>query len=97
MIQAVPSIEDLEAQFRAAQAAAEAYSTEITEKYRQEFPAEVDDRGKALPPTPERLLERARAWTDEERAELARLRTVALELSVELNRARQAGSDTSGD
>lgn len=90
----MPAIEDLEAQLRTAQAAAEAYSTEITEKYRREFP--LPDGWTGLP-DPALLRERAAAWTDEERAELDRLRTAARELAVELNRARQTGTNTSGD
>lgn len=85
---AVSSIEDLEAQFKAAQAAAEAYSAEITAKYREEFPQPEDWRGPD--PHPETAVARARAWTEAESAELARLRTVARELAVELHRAQQA-------
>lgn len=90
----MPSIDELEAAFKEAQAACEAYSTEITEKYRREFP--LPDGWTGLP-DPALLRERAAAWTDEERAELDRLRTAARELSVELGRARQGGADTSGD
>ncbi|RAG80973.1 hypothetical protein DN069_35245 [Streptacidiphilus pinicola] len=76
----MPTIQDLEVQFKEAQAATEAYSASITEKYRQEMPG-TDDAT---------ILARARAWTDDERAELARLQDVATELVVELHRAREA-------
>lgn len=94
----VPSVEDLEAQFKTAQAAVEAYSGEITEKYRAEYPPEVDEKGKALPPTPDLLLERARAWTEAEREHLDGLRTAAREAAVALHRARrEAPGHTTGD
>lgn len=64
------SIADLEQAFRTAQAATEAYSAEVAEKYRQEFPPEVDDEGKEQPVTDETRLKRAMAWTEAERAEL---------------------------
>lgn len=91
----MPTIEDLTAQFHTAQAAAEAYSEQITAKYREEIPAPADWR--APDPHPETTLTRARAWTDDERAELNRLRTVARELAVQLHRARAAGDTPAGD
>lgn len=91
-------IDELEAQFRDAQAAAEAYSTEITEKYRAEFPPEVDDQGKPKPPTPELTVQRARAWTEAEREHLNALRQAATQAAVALHRARQqAEGHTAGD
>lgn len=96
MIGAVPTIEELEAQFRTAQAATEAYSAQVTEKYRRELPDPVDWRGPG--PDPEAAYERAKAWTEAERAELDRLRTVAREAAVEWHRARQQGEGhTSGE
>lgn len=90
------TIDELEAQFKAAQAAAEAYSTEITAKYRQEMPNPADWRGPG--PHPETAYERATAWTDAEREHLNTLRTAAREAAITLHRARQqAGSDSSGD
>lgn len=83
------SIEDLKNQFQAAHAAVEAYSTAVTEKYRTELPAPVDAAGNALPVPDELLVERARAWTEAESAELDRLRSIARELAIELHRARQ--------
>jgi hypothetical protein len=91
----VPTIEDLTAQFQAAQAAAEAYSAQVTAKYREQYPQPEDWR--APDPHPETVLARARAWTDEESAELDRLRTVARELAVQLHRARAAGDTPTGD
>lgn len=85
---AVPSIDELRTQFKTAQAATEAYSADITEKYRQEYP--LPDGWTGLP-DPQLLLERARAWTDEERAELQRLRDEAGRIALEIDRTRQAG------
>ena len=99
MIGAVSSIEELEAQFKAAQAASEAYSAEVTEKYKREIPPEVDEKtGKELPVTPELSLQRARAWSDAEREHLAGLRAAATQAAVLLSRARQqAEGHTAGD
>lgn len=83
----VPSIDELEAQFKQAQAAAEAYSAEITEKYRREFPLPEGWTGL---PDPELLKERARAWTDAEREHLDGLRQAATAAAVALHRAREA-------
>jgi hypothetical protein len=91
----VPLIDDLRAQFKTAQGACEAYSREITEKYQTEMPNPAEWRGPG--PDPEMAYARATAWTDEERAELARLRAEATRLAVEIDRARQAEASTSGD
>ena len=95
-LRAVSSIEELEAAFKEAQAASEAYSAEVTERYRAEMPDPAEWRGPG--PDPEAAYERAKAWTDAERAELGRLRTVAREAAVALHRARQKGEGhISGD
>lgn len=92
----MPSVEDLEAQFRAAQAAAEAFSAEITAKYRREFPDPADWRGPG--PHPETAVVRAQAWTDAEREHLDGLRKTAREAAVAWHRARQeAAGHTSGE
>jgi hypothetical protein len=91
----VPSIQDLEAQLTAARAATEAYSAEITEKYRAEYP--LPDGWTGLP-DPELLRQRAQAWTDAESEHLATLRAAWTAAAVELHRARQqAEGHTSGD
>lgn len=84
----MPSIDELRAQFKTAQAATEAYSAEITEKYRAEYPDPADWRGPG--PHAETCIVRAKAWTDQERAELKRLRDEATRIAVEIDRARQA-------
>jgi hypothetical protein len=91
----VSTIGELEARFREARAAVEAYSAQVTGKYAARFPRPEGETG---PIDPALLVERARAWTDAERAELDRLRTIARELAVELHRARQQAEGlTSGD
>lgn len=82
-------IEDLEQRFRDAQAAAAEYADQVTGKYAALYPRPEGESGLIDPAL---LVERARAWTDAERAELDRLRTVARELAVELHRAKQAGN-----
>lgn len=82
----MPQIEDLEAQFKTARAAVEAYSGELTAKYRQAFPEPADWTGPG--PHPETAVTRATAWTDEESAELDRLRKAATAAAVELHRAK---------
>jgi hypothetical protein len=87
MIRAVSSIEDLEARARAAQAAPAQFNQRITEKYREEIPGAGDDA----------VLARAKARTDQERAEWKRLDDAARQAYVELSRARQtAEGHTSG-
>lgn len=93
---AVSTIDELEAQFRTAQAATEAYSQEITEKYRAAMPDPAEWKGPG--PDPAMAYERAKAWTDAEREHLNSLRTTAREAAVALHRARQqAEGHTSGD
>lgn len=96
MICAVSQIEELEAAFKAAQAAAEAYSAEVVQRYREEIPDSPEWPGPG--PEPEAAVARARAWTDAEREHLATLRQAATQAAVELHRARQqAEGHTSGD
>lgn len=91
----VPSIADLEAQLAVARSACEAYSAEITEKYRAEFP--LPDGWTGLP-DPALLVQRAEAWTDAESEHLARLRQAWTDAAVALHRARQeTPGHTSGD
>lgn len=93
---AVSQIEELEAAFKQAQAATEAYSTEVTERYRAQMPDSPEWTGPG--PDPEMTVARARAWTDAEREHLASLRQAWTAAAVELHRARQtAEGHTSGD
>lgn len=90
------TIDDLQAQFREAQAAAEAYSAEVTAKYRREMPDPAEWQGPG--PDPDAAYERAKAWTDAEREHLADLRKAATAAAVALHRARQeAPGHTTGD
>lgn len=92
----MPTIDELEAHFKTAQAAAEAYSAEITAKYRAAMPDPAEWSGPG--PDPDMAYERAKAWTEAEREHLAGLRRVAREAAVALHRARQeAPGHTSGD
>jgi hypothetical protein len=95
-IRIVSSIEALEETFRSAQAALETYSREITAKYREQMPDPAGWRGPG--PDPDTAVERAKAWTEQERAEYRRLDDAARQAAVEVARARQeAEGHTSGE
>jgi hypothetical protein len=90
----VTSIDDLQTAFRAAQAEVEEYVQRISAQYRTRYPDSPDWHGQG--PDPEAALQRAR-WSEEESAELERLRTAAREAALALHRARaaaRAGEDT---
>lgn len=79
------SIDDLQAAFRAAQGAVDAYVQRVAAEYRERYPDAPDWRGQG--PDPEAALLRAR-WSEEEGAELERLRAIAREAALVLHRAR---------
>ncbi|WP_152628266.1 hypothetical protein [Streptacidiphilus neutrinimicus] len=85
------SIEDLEAAFRAAQAAVDGYVRQVTTQYRERYPDSPDWKGQG--PDPQAALLRAR-WSPEESAELGRLREAARRAVLELHRARSAAAVT---
>lgn len=90
----MPQIEDLEAQFQSARAAVEAYSGELTVKYRELHPDPADWTGPG--PHPETAVTRAMAVTGEESAELDWLRKAATQAALELHRARDAAKTDGG-
>jgi hypothetical protein len=90
----VTSVDDLEAAFRAAQAEVDAFVARVTAEYLERYPDSPDWHGQG--PDPDAALLRAR-WSEEESAELDRLRAVAREAALALHRARAAAGDGEAD